>query len=261
MYTIQNYRFCETTREAYELLQKSRGNAVLAGGAWLRMTKRPIATALDLTRIPAMTAISETEEEIRIGGGVSLRQIETSPLLQAFAGGVLPAVLAPIVGVQLRSAATIGGNVSTRHGFSDPLCALLALCAEVEFEGAGRMSLEAFLAGPPLRDILAAVYLPKGPVKAAFLSQRRSATDFALLNCCVCRRNNEWRVAIGARPARAALSKKAAAALQNGFSAEEAGRLAAEELAFGTDLRASAPYRRLIANVLVRRCADLLKEE
>lgn len=261
MYTIQTYHFCQSAEEAYELLQKNRNNTILAGGAWLRMTRRPIATALDLSRIPEMSAIGEEEGELVIGAGASLRAIETHPLTRTYAGGALRRALEPIVGVQLRRAATIGGNICSRHGFSDPITVLLALGAQLDLVGVGRLPLEEFLQGPPLRDVLRSVRLPSGPVQAAYLARRSSATDLATLTVATACREGEWRVAVGARPGCAAVAPNASRALTQGADSRTAGEIAAAELAFGSSMRGSAAYRRLIAAVLVQRCADLVKGE
>lgn len=253
MYTIREYRFAESAEEAAALLQKSPANCVLAGGTWLRMGRKAIGTAIDLTRL-GLDTITEREEEITIGAAVTLRQLETSPLLQTAFGGVLPQCVAPIVGVQFRNMATVGAGVYSKYGFSDLLTALLALDCEVELLPGGRVPLTEFLAAPPAAGrLLTAIHLRRDGRVACCRSQRRTATDFAVLTVAVSRTvAGEYTVSVGARPAVACRSEKAAAAMCSDGPAA-AGKAAAEELRFEDNQRGSAAYRRILCEVLVSR--------
>ncbi len=72
------------------------------------------------------------------------------------------------------------------------------------------------------------------------------------------------RICVGSRPSRARLAKGAMSFLNiidsTNTAAEMAGILASEELQFGSDIRASAEYRKELCHVLVKRCVlEVLK--
>lgn len=253
LYTIQEYRFAKSIEEAAGLLQKGRTNRVLAGGTWLRMGNEAIGTAIDLGRL-GLDTVTENEETVTIGAAVTLRTLETSPVLQGLFGGVLPQCVAPIVGVQFRNLATVGAGVYSKYGFSDLLTALLALESQVELAQGGRLPLEEFLQSPPAPgDLLVNLHIRKDGRTAAFCTQRRTHTDFAVLSVCAARTPaGEYTVSVGARPAVARRSPAAAEAMKAG-GAESAGRAAASELPFGTNQRGSAEYRKILCEVLTTR--------
>lgn len=254
MYTVKSYQFAASLEEAYELLMKDRKNTVLGGCGWLKMGSKKIKTAIDLSRL-GLNYIEERDGKICIGAAATLRMLETSPLLQNRFGGILPACVRGIVGVQFRNMATVGASVFSRYGFSDVLTALLALDTTVELYRGGAVPLEEYLILPPQRDILIQITIADDGRTAAYESARAAVTDFPTLAVAASRLGESWRVAVGARPARAALAQQAAQALARGESPEQAGNAAAEEIAFGGNPRASARYRTQLARVLVRRAA------
>ena len=260
MYSIQEYRFAESLDEALALLDASRKNHILGGGMWLRLGNLSIKTGIDLSRL-GLDGVRETEEEIVIGAMATLRDVEIAPCLRALFDGVLPASVASIVGVQFRNMATVGASVYSRYGFSDILTALLALDARVELYRAGSMALEDFLRNPPeKRDVLTAVRIRKDGRRAAYQTFRRTQTDFGVLNVCVSRSpEGEYCVSVGARPHRAARCPEAENMLAAGDGAA-AARAAAEKLDYGSNMRASAEYRRNLAEVLTLRAWEALKE-
>ena len=260
MFTIQEYRFAESLDEALALLDASRKNRVIGGGMWLRLGQFSIKTAIDLSRL-GLDGIRETQDEVVIGAMDTLRAVETAPCLRTQFGGALSASVAPIVGVQFRNMATVGASVYSRYGFSDILTALLALDARVELYRAGTMALEDFLRNPPkARDILTAVRIRRDGRRAAYQTFRRAQTDFGVLNVCVSRSpEGEVRVSVGARPQRATRCPEAERLFTAG-DVPAAARAAAEALVYGSNMRASAEYRRNLAEVLTLRAWDALRE-
>jgi CO/xanthine dehydrogenase FAD-binding subunit len=148
---IKQYVKAESLAEAYALNQK-RSAVILGGACWLRLSpRRIIGTAIDLSGL-GLDQIEDTDDEIRLGAMVTLRQMELSAALADLTGGVLQELLRHIVGVQFRNLATIGGSISGRFGFSDILTLLLVLDAQVELYQAGRMKLSEFAATGAGRD-------------------------------------------------------------------------------------------------------------
>ncbi len=261
MLKIRQYVRVKSLEEAYTLCQK-KGNVVLGGMLWLKMQDRPVATAIDLCDL-GLDQIEETETEYRIGAMVSLRQLETSSVLNAFTQNAMAECLAPIVGVQFRNLATIGGSLWGKFGFSDPLTLFLALGAKLEFYHRGLVSLADWLEMSYEPDILTHVILPKEPVKVSYQTMRNTATDFPVLTCAVCKKEEGVVCAIGARPANAVLFRDEKHILSKGITAESADAFAvdiAERAAFGSNMRASAEYRKKICRVLVRRALLSNKE-
>jgi CO/xanthine dehydrogenase FAD-binding subunit len=256
MLEIENIVFPSTTAEALTLLQDNPGSVVFGGCGYLRLGSRKITTAIDLSKI-GIDQIIETEDEIQIGAMVSLRDLETNPVTADFAGGVLARSVENIVGIQLRKCVTLGGSVAGRYPFSDPITALMALDTQLIFQDQGRLLLEDYLAGKGSRDILTSIIIPKKGIRAAFCSVRKSATDYAVLNCAVARHDQNYRVVVGSRPSRALRVESAENYLNaNGLSPEtavQAGKLAAVSLQFGDNPRGSATYRQKICPILIQR--------
>ena len=262
MLKINQYVKAQSLEEAYTLYQK-KSSVVLGGMLWLKLQNRAVGTAIDLCDLE-LDRIEETEEAFRIGAMVSLRALETHPALNEWTGGALERCLSAIIGVQFRNMATIGGSISGKFGFSDPLTLFLALGAELEFYHKGRVSLEEWLTMPRERDILTAVILPKKPARVDYRSMRNTATDFPVLTCALCITAEETRCVLGARPAAAVVFRDEKHLLEQGITEKTAAAFAedvAERAVFGSNLRGSADYRRKLAKVLVRRGLLALKEE
>ena len=147
--------------------------------------------------------------------------------------------------------------MASKYGFSDVITPLLACGARVRLHEQGELSLEAFLRAPRRRDVLTEIILPKAGGAGAFCNFRASTGDFSILNVAALRRENTWRLAVGARPHCAALAYKAMEQLDGGAEADLAARTAAEELSFAGNMRASAEYRQALCQTL---CARVLRE-
>lgn len=268
MFTIDQYVKAQSLEEAYELAQKKTAT-ILGGCGWLKMGRRPIKTAIDLSGL-GLDQIEETDTHFKLGCMMTLRQIETSDALTAYFGSCIAECVRHIVGVQFRNCATIGGSIWGRFGFSDPLTLFLALDAEVCLHHGGIIPLREFVQMDyTVRDVLTAVRLPKRGQKAVYLTHRATETDFPVLACAVCKfpadyRDNGFRAAIGARPQRAALLSDPEGILSDGITAESAAAFAdyaAEQLQFSSNMRGSADFRRHLCRVLVKRALTALAEE
>lgn len=256
MLQMDNFLFASDLSEAYDTLLSVPGSVVLGGCGYLRLGARSITTAIDLSRLN-LDFVRETESDVEIGAMTTLRTLETDPLSISLANGVLKNCVKNIVGVQLRSCVTIGGTVAGRYPFSDPITALMALDAQLIFYKHGQISLEQYLTGKDYKDILEKIIIPKDGRLAAFTSIRKAKTDFAVLNVAVSKKEDAYRIIVGSRPGRALNASAAAEFLSNkgldSSTAAEAGRLAAEELHFGDNPRASGQYRKAVCPVLIQR--------
>ena len=254
--TIKEYIKPRTIEEAYEELIKRKKNVIFGGGAFIRMGSRTIPTAIDLSDI-GLDYIEEKEETIEIGAMTTLGDIEYSEILSYYYNNMLAKSVKEIVGIQLRNIVTI---VYSRYSFSDPITGLLALDTQIKLYKQGNISLEKFLnEGPKEKDILEKIIIKKDNRKATFLSMRNSKGDYAILNVAVSMYNHQFRIAVGARPGPARLAYNAMEYLEklNGNIDEknilEVGKIASEELVFGTNSRGSSLYRKQLASTLVNR--------
>jgi len=172
-------------------------NTVVLGGAmWVRMQKRTFDNAVDLSLL-GLDKIEKTDEGLKIGAYVTLRQLETSEEFISYTHGNVCNAFAPIVGVQFRNSATVGGSIFGKFGFSDVTALFSALGAKIVFAEAGEKTVADYVATKlPMKDVLLYILLPKkAPDAAVTLAHRISATDFPLVTVSVVRREDKITIA------------------------------------------------------------------
>jgi CO/xanthine dehydrogenase FAD-binding subunit len=233
---------------------------------------------IDLSLISNLLFIKHTPKELRIGTLTRLADLENSDQ-----GNGLTAALRSAAGQmctpQIRTFATVGGNVCNASPASDLPVLLMALNGRVKIRGVSgdrTVALEEFFRGVKqtvLKDdeMLSEISVPKPTTRTASAYQRatRLVVDCNQTNTAVRLSVDDSgvvtdaRIALGAvapTPMRAKAAEKMLLGVNvSEFEAdliEEASRLAASETRPITDLRASADYRREISRVLVRRCID-----
>ena len=254
MIRIQNYVMAESLEQAYQLNQNKRSR-ILGGMLWLKLSNIAVHTAIDLSRL-GLNAIEETEEEFSIGAMTTLRQLELHEGLNAYANGAVAKAVHDIVGVQFRNMATVGGSLFGRFGFSDVLTVFLAMDAYVELYRGGIVPLETFANMEKGRDILVRLIVKKKPGCFAYQAMRNQRTDFPILTCAASKVDGEYRVVVGARPARARVLRDEKGLLSGGVNEESArafAAFAAETLPTGGNVRGTAEYRTHLIRVLTRR--------
>lgn len=257
MITVKEYIAPQNVTEAYELFSTKKSSTILGGGAFIRMGSKNIGTLIDLSKAK-IDYINETESTFEIGAMATFGDIEHSKILAKHFDNLLAKSVREIVGLQLRNLVTVGGTVYSRYGFSDFLTGLLALDTEVNFHKQGRISLEEYLEeGPKEKDILESITVPKDGRRASYITMRNSKGDYAILNVAVSKLGDDFRIAVGARPQRAILAKKAMGYLSsNGYTEEHIKKtveIAAEEITFGTNTRGSKEYRKQICKALLKK--------
>ena len=269
MYTIQGYEKVKSLKEAYELNQK-KSSAVFGGGMWLRLGNRAIGKVIDLSDL-GLDKIEETEEAFIIGCMTSLRDIECHEGMNRYFHGMMKETLRGIVGTQFRNTATLGGSLYQRFGFSDPLKAFLALDTTIEMYAGGRIPLDKFVSMDYDRDILVRVHVKKNGRKAAYQSFRNTKTDFPVLSVGVSRLDSQWKITVGARPARAVVAEnsgKLSEILSQNLTKEASeaairqfASAVSEKVRFGSNMRASSEYRRILSEILIYRAVrDVLSQ-
>ena len=237
----------QSLEEAYELNQK-RTNRILGGMLWMRMSNIQIQKAIDLSGL-GLDKIEETEEEFSIGCMVTLRELELHTGLNTCFEGLIRRSVEDIVGVQFRNSATIGGSLFGRFGFSDVLTAFLVLDTYVELYKGGVCPLAEFASGKRDNDILVRVIVKKTKGHYAYQSYRNTKTDFPVLAVAMAQAEDGVKAAVGARPQRAEVR------IVTDMEKDTLKDLA-DSFAYGSNMRASAEYRKHLASVLLKRAAE-----
>jgi CO/xanthine dehydrogenase FAD-binding subunit len=257
MIAIGEYVKPKSAEEAYALLSGRKDAYVIGGGLFLRQGSRKIGLAIDLSDA-ALDFIMETEDTIEIGAMATLGDMQRSELLSKHFSGVLPAAVSGIVGTQLRNMATAGGTVYSRIGFSELITCLLVLDSSVALHGNGEVALIDFLKmGIKSKDILEKIIIRKEEICASYQPFKNTYGALPILSAAASKGKRGYAIAVGARPGVAQLAYGAMELLSNKDAKEgtieQAAEMAAEELVFGTDRRASKEYRKQLAKTLIKR--------
>lgn len=259
--TIQNYVKAESLEQAWQLNQK-RSARIMGGMMWMRLSRKRVQTVIDLSGL-GLDKIEETADDFQIDCMATLRDLELHPGLDELTGGAMRESVRHIVGIQFRNMATVGGSLFGRYGFSDVLTLFLALDACVELYKGGIVPLREFARMKKDNDILVRVIVKKDGCRVAYQSQRNTQTDFPVLTCAVSAADGRpVKAVIGARPQRAVVVEDEQGILAGGITEESAkafGEYAASAVSFGSNMRASAEYRSMIAEVLVKRACLALE--
>jgi len=272
----------ENLKEATEILLELGGQgALLAGGTdvFISMREKGFRPEylVDLGRIDALKGIEPSgDRRVSIGATTTLHEVETSRLVKE-ACPVLAETVGQIGSVQVRNRGTIGGNLANASPAGDTARALLILDAELEIEsvsGRRTVPIESFFVGPgqtALRqgEILRRIIVPALNPMTRTVSLKygpRRAMDCAVVSVAValtfdpsgtCRSAKISLGAVSPIPMRA---QQAERLLAGGDITPQKLKAVAE--AAGTevqpidDVRASAGYRRHVAQVLVKRALE-----
>jgi carbon-monoxide dehydrogenase medium subunit len=188
-YTIE--QLCDS------LKNKDNNTYLIAGGTDLiiHFNKKGIFgyDIIDLTKIEELKEINETDNEITIGAGVTMTEIENSPLLNKYVPALIDSVY-NLGSQQIRNKATIGGNVANSSQSGDTIPVLFAYNADVEIinsmgvrridkienvvEGLEKNSLNS-------DEVITKLIIKKNTDKSAFSKVgSRKAVTISKLNCC-----------------------------------------------------------------------------
>lgn len=242
----------KTVEEAYELYKKNKMAIFLAGGCWTRLGSRTWPSVIDLSGLD-LRYIKEVEDYFAIGAMATQWDVECYEPFKTFANGLLVKAVKPILGVQFRNTATMGGSVASKFGFSDIIPTLVALQAQVVLHNEGVISIEEYLS-KFVRDLLVEIRIPKKNIPVAVETHRKSASDFPFLTGSINKTEEGYHIYIGGRPGPVMLAKEASQLLtEKGESAlEEVAKKAVEEILFQANSHASIEYRKAIAEVMVK---------
>jgi carbon-monoxide dehydrogenase medium subunit len=273
-----DYEKVDSLKEAFDAVSASQGDSVfIAGGTDLLVQikegKIRPRRVIDVKGIHEMDGLSGPGDELSIGSLTTIRTLETSPVTGE-KGALLAQAAAKLGSVQVRTRATIGGNLCNASPSAEMAPALLALDAQAEVygkTGTRTIGMDEFFRGPGVTnlgdgEILTSLKIPLAPKRQGSVYYKlsaRNAMDLAFVSVAVLlgldgdEKIAKARVALGAvapTPIRVPSVEK----LLEGhvLSAEivlESAELAAQACQPISDLRASANYRREMVKNLCRR--------
>jgi carbon-monoxide dehydrogenase medium subunit len=274
------YRKVSSLDEAFRLLRESgEGARLLAGGTDLFIKMRnqalPPKILLDLKGIPGMDQISyDPAHGLRIGALASIHRLETSRLLRE-KFGIISQAAASLGSYQIRTRATLGGNICNASPAADMIPGLISLGATVKIASSGGerfLPLEQLFAAPGKTDlrageILTEVWVAPLPGPTGFHYAKhgiRKAMDLAVVGVAVALSSNSSRdrcekgkIALGAVGPVPMRATKAEDCLQGRNLDEElisrSALLASEQSQPVNDIRATAEYRREMVRVITGR--------
>ena len=253
----------------------------LAGGTNLVVDMRSgrcsPAVLVNINDLPELHQIKLVGEKLKIGGTVTIAELQTNPLVKKVCP-ILTEAANSFANPLVRNRATVGGNLVDASPAADTAPPLLVLDAEVELiglAGSRRLPLKDFFIGARKTviqpgELLAAVYLhaARPTVASAYYKiGLRKADAIAVVSAAVLvgkeagQACTKVRIALGSVAPLPMRAFKAEAALEGSLlsqaAIQQAGAIAAGEASPISDLRASAEYRRRMVEVVVCR---LLKQ-
>ncbi len=280
MISWSSYVTARSLDEALEALAAPPGPArAVAGGSDLLLELKegrlpPVHTLVDVAAIPELTRLSLDEDGLFIGAAVPLGVVARSELVRTHAEAVAEAS-ALIGGPQVRTSATLGGNVAHALPAADGMIALAAMDAQAEVASASGRRLVPLLTlfrGPgesallPDRELLVGFRIARraaGEGSAFARVMRPQGVALPILNAAVFlkredARIRETRIVVGPSgpvPRRAAALERLL--LGRGFDKETRSQL---HEAIPTELSFRASPQRAGADYRYRLCAVLLDE-
>lgn len=272
-----------TLREACELKVRYGAAArFLAGGtdlllAW-RRGKADFRYCIDLTFLPDLRYVQNDAKKLRIGALTTLAGLENASGTNGFVACLRRAVQ-QMCTPQLRTFATVGGNLSNASPAADLAVVFVAFGAQFRIlgtKGEREVAAEEFFRGvnqTALADgellVEVTVPMPEGTTGCGFSRVSRSVVDIAQANAAVCLTVGpdgtvaNARVALGAVAPVPVRSREAEEILLGAMLSrvdpavvDQAGRQAASDTRPISDMRASADYRREVSRVLVKRALE-----
>lgn len=269
--------------EALQMLAEGDGQIqLLAGGTDLLLHMREgtatPSVVMSLKRLSELRAIEATEDAgLRIGAMVTLRQVARSPELQRQAPCLVETALL-MASEQIRSLATVGGNLCNAAPSADMAPPLIALDATVRIIGpAGerRLPLEDFFLGPGQtalapNELLAEIEIPSTLRTTRYLRLTpRANMDIAVVGVAAGLHLDggaisSARIVLGAVapvPLRVRSAEDALCGRElSTETIQTAASIAAKACSPISDVRGSEWYRRRMVDVLVRRAFNALRE-
>jgi aerobic carbon-monoxide dehydrogenase medium subunit len=166
------YRTAISPHQAVDALAVEAPPRILAGGQslvpMLNLRLAPVDALLDITRIPELRAVEETNNTVRYGALTTHAAFEDG-LVPDASNGLMRHVAGNIAYRAVRTRGTIGGAIALADPAADWVTASIALEAVLRLESASgkrQMPVEEFILGPYFTaigegELISAVEVPK----------------------------------------------------------------------------------------------------
>jgi len=275
--TSFEYARASSLRDALSVLARGDGTKIIAGGhSLLPMMKFRLAQPprlLDIGGLADLRGVQEYRKGARIGAATTYRELLESDLLRE-RFPIIAECTENIGDRQVRNRGTIGGSLAHADPASDMPSLMLALDASFNVRAKrGRRWVKAreFFRGPFVTalaedELLLDIVLPPLPRGAgtAYLSLGQAASGYAIAGAAaiVARTRKTVKHAVVALTGVGEMSRLVPAADQlvgTKGQPEVVGRVAAaavDGIEVQGDIHAPAPYRRHLAQILVRRALE-----
>lgn len=266
----------QTLKEALELVGKLRGARIIAGGTDLLVDlKQGLTEAthlVSLQKIRKLRTIERENDRIRIGAMATAHDISLDPLICRYLPALADAARS-MASYQIRTMATIGGNISSAVPSADLPPSLIAAEAAVELQclaSSRKVALLSFFSGPRETicqedEVLTFIHIPVPPPQTGISYQKftlREANALAVASVAARLTLEDGRiqsaaVVLGAVAPTPVMASRASESLTGKNPSEElfseAARIAKEESQPISDIRGSVWLRRELIEVLTRR--------
>jgi aerobic carbon-monoxide dehydrogenase medium subunit len=148
------YRAATSSSEAVDVLSKEAPPRILAGGQslvpMLNLRLAPADALLDITRIPELRAVKETDNSVRYGALMTHAAFEDA-LVPDVSNGLMRHAAGNIAYRAVRTRGTIGGAIALADPAADWVTVCIALEAVLHLQSASgnrQMPVEEFILGP-----------------------------------------------------------------------------------------------------------------
>jgi len=265
-----------TLAEALKLLAKLKDARIVAGGTDLLVDMKQglieAKSLISLQKIEELKKIEKKAKRIRIGAMVTPQEILSHPLIKQYIPTLAEAAQS-MASVQIRSMATLGGNIASAVPSADLPPTLVAADATVELrctESFREVDLLEFFTGPRITicrddELLTSVLIPLLPQKTGISYQKfalREANALAVASVAsrITLKNSKIAkaaIVLGAVAPTPLLALKASEFLKDKKPStalfEKAASIAKEETKPISDIRGSIWYRKELIQVLTQR--------
>lgn len=272
----------ETIEEILELLDKYESRAVLISGCTDALVKKDFFSnkevVVDLNNVNKLKQITQTEETIRIGAGVTFTDLVASDIIKQ-CNSILYQAATQVGSVQIRNRGTIAGNIVNASPAADSVPALMVSNAYVELLSSTDkelISLSEFFTGPgktkiKSNQILASIVFDKeSPDTVSFFRKIGTRKALSIAKASVAFKatlNNQSlsqvNISYGSVANRVILSKEASNTLEGRILTDDiiryAANMAYNEVSPITDIRSTAEYRKLVVrNIMIEELNNIL---
>ena len=267
--------------EVLELLNEHGYDAkVLAGGQSLvpMMNFRLVqpAVLVDINKIPELSYIEPHDKGVRLGAMVRHSQAEKDPLIKEHAP-LIHETMPQIATVQIRNRGTIGGSLAHADSSAELVVVTTALDAKFKIQNqkgerlvpAAKFFVGLLTTSMEPEDLLVEVQIPPMPAHSGWSLKEvaRRPHDFALMGVAAIltldkkeRCTDARMVYLSAGDGPISAPEAANLLIGNEITPElitaAAEKAAADEIDPGSDIHATAEFRRHLANVLTRRALE-----